>query len=157
VQVQRISLPLPGLEALRAEAADQHFRFVDRLISDWDAGLNTFSDNGEILLGAFNGAQLIALGGLNKDPYVMDAATGRIRHLFVLAGWRRGGVGRSLVNNLLKVAEVTFSEVRLRTDTVDAAVFYESCGFARVEDETASHRRKVSKRPQPSSVTVPEF
>jgi GNAT superfamily N-acetyltransferase len=150
VRIERISLPLPGLEALRVEAAEQDFRFLDRLISDWDEGRNTFSADGETLLGAFYHKQLIAVGGLNKDPYVSDSATARIRHLYVLSPWRRRGMGRSLVKRLLDIAETTFSRVRLRTDTLEAASFYENCGFVRIEDETASHCWKAHENPQPS-------
>lgn len=149
MQINRISLPLAGLEALRAEAALQHFRFVDRLISDWDSGLNTFDHPGETLLAAYEGDRLIAIGGLNNDPYTKGDATGRIRHVYVLAELRRRGVGRSLVNCLLKAAEGAFSEVRLRTDTPKAANFYDRCGFDRIEDETASHRCKISTSVQP--------
>jgi GNAT superfamily N-acetyltransferase len=140
VQISRIFLPLPGLDTIKAEAVSQGFRFVDRLISDWESGPNTFNQEGEVLLGAHDGCQLVAVGGLNQDPYVKGAAVGRIRHLYVLTGWRRQGVGRSVVDSLLREARGTFSEVRLRTDMAVAANFYDRCGFDRVEDETASHR-----------------
>jgi GNAT superfamily N-acetyltransferase len=149
MQISRISLPLPGLEELRAEAELQHFRFVERLISDWNSGLNTFNQPGEIFIGAHEGGHLIALGGLNKDPYAPGDDTGRIRHLYVLAKWRGRGVGRALVDCLLKAAAGRFSEIRLRTNTPEASNFYSRCGFDRIDDETASHRRKIPTIPPP--------
>jgi GNAT superfamily N-acetyltransferase len=139
MRVEQISLPLPGLEALRAESSQQNFTFLDRLVSDWQAGSNRFDQTGEILLGVFEKAQLIAVGGLNRDPYSEDAATGRVRHIYVVSIWRRRGVGRVLVNRLLEEAQSTFPVIRLRTDTLEAARFYESCGFAKTEDATTSH------------------
>jgi GNAT superfamily N-acetyltransferase len=147
MRIERISLPISGFEALRVEAAEQDFGFLDRLTSDWDKGRNTFSADGETLLGAFYHNQLIAVGGLNKDPYVSDSATARIRHLYVLSLWRRRSVGRSLVKRLLDIAETKFSRVRIRTDTLEAASFYENCGFVRIEDETASHCWKAHENP----------
>jgi N-acetylglutamate synthase-like GNAT family acetyltransferase len=117
----------------------QGFRFVDRLISEWESGLNTFSQNGEVLLGGFDDGELIAIGGLNKDPYLQEATVGRIRHLYVLTKWRRLGVGEALVTSLLGVARNSFSTLRLRTDTEEATCFYGKCGFKRVQDSTASH------------------
>jgi GNAT superfamily N-acetyltransferase len=143
MQIARIYLPVPGLEVIRAEAAQQSFRFIARLISDWESGLNTFSQDGETLLGGYEGEQLIAVGGLNKDPYIEGTVVDRIRHVYVLAKWRRRGVGRALIDRLLVEAENVFSEVRLRTETAEAADFYIRCGFDRIEDETASHRWKM--------------
>jgi GNAT superfamily N-acetyltransferase len=139
VQICRLrSLPL-DLEALQHEAEAQGFRFIDRLCADWANGTNTFDRPGECFLGAFADGKPIGVGGLNIDPYLDRAGVGRIRHLYVLQDWRRKAIGRTLVSRLVDEARRSFREVRLRTDTDQAAAFYSRCGFRPVDDATASH------------------
>jgi len=146
IQIARLySLP-PGLEPLRAEAARQGFRFMDRLMSDWASGANTFSRPGECFLGACADGRLVAVGGLNVDPYLMRTDVGRIRHVYVLDGWRRTGIGRALIDRLVSEARGSFGEVRLRTATDSAAGFYIRCGFSPANDATASHTLKFAEQ-----------
>jgi GNAT superfamily N-acetyltransferase len=137
------SLP-PGLETLRSEAIRQGFGFKDRLAADWASGANTFSRPGECFLGVFADGRLIAVGGLNVDPYGRRAGIGRLRHLYVCSDWRRKGLGRMLVDRLLDEAREAFDEVRLRTTTDRAASFYVRCGFSPVKDATASHAVRLA-------------
>jgi GNAT superfamily N-acetyltransferase len=137
-------LELPAdFDELRGEAADGGFRFLDRLARDWRNGENRFDQPGERLVGAFAGDRLIAIGGVNRDPYAERANVGRLRHLYVLKDWRTTGVGRALVEGLLRHAEGVFSEVRLRTDTDAASAFYRQCGFTVVDSPSASHARTL--------------
>jgi GNAT superfamily N-acetyltransferase len=144
VHIRRLrSLP-PDVESLRREAAAQGFRFMDRLCADWASGANIFDRPGEFLLGVFADGKLIGVGGLNVDPYLRRADIGRIRHVYLLKGWRRRGIGRALIRRLLDEARLSFREVRLRTDTEEAALFYAQCGFAAVDDTAASHVLKLA-------------
>ena len=139
VQISHLrSLP-SDLEMFRREAGAQGFRFIDRLCTDWDSGANKFDRTGECLLGASVNGALIGVGGLNNDPYLHRADVGRVRHLYVLQEWRRKGVGRTLISRLVDEARRSFREVRLRTDTNEAARFYAQCGFRPSNDATASH------------------
>ena len=52
---------------------------------------------------------------------------------------REQGAGRALVRLLLEEARATFVIVRLRTDTPQAARFYERLGFVKAEEENATH------------------
>ena len=137
------SLP-PGLETPRSEAIQQGFGFMDRLAADWASGANTFSRPGECLLGVFADGRLIAVGGLNVDPYGRRADVGRLRHVYVCSDWRRKGIGRILVDRLLDEARQAFGEVRLRTVTDRAASFYVRCGFGPVKEATASHAMRLA-------------
>ena len=133
-------LDLPaGIEKMRAEAAREGFRFVDKLIAEWRSGTNRFTRSGEVFLGAFQATELVAVGGLNRDPYADQAGIGRLRHLYVKKSARRSGLGTTLVLRLLGHAEGTFHSVRLKTDTSEAADFYVSLGFWPVQDRTATH------------------
>ena len=141
-------LDLPsGIEELCAEAAGEGFRFMDRLTSEWRSGINRFARPGEVLLGAFQAADLVAVGGLNRDPYANQDGVGRLRHLYVRRSTRHSGVGSVLVSTLLDRADNAFHSVRLRTQTREAADFYVSLGFHPVQDETATHVRSLRQKP----------
>jgi len=134
------------MEILRAEAARQGFSFVDRLVSDWASGANTFNRPGECFFGATADGRLVTVGGLNIDPYLTRTDVGRIRHVYVLDRWRRTGIGQALMDRLLNEARGLFREVRLRVATDSTADFYIRCGFSPANDATASHVLKFAKQ-----------
>jgi GNAT superfamily N-acetyltransferase len=133
----------PDVNGLRAEALGDSFQFIEKLITDWESGFNKFDQPGECLLGAFSGADLVGVGGLNRDPYVRGGTTGRIRHLYVRRSIRGQGVGSALLRRLLDEANATFDLVRLRTDRREAAAFYLGHGFFPVTDAYASHAKVI--------------
>jgi GNAT superfamily N-acetyltransferase len=136
---RKVALPLPGLAALTAEAAAQGFQFLTTLEQEWHTGANRFADRGEGLFGGFDGPELIAIGGLNRDPFLNDPAVGRIRRVYVRADSRRLGAGTQLVKLLLAEARPHFLHVRLRAVTPDAARLYETLGFRPIADSHATH------------------
>jgi GNAT superfamily N-acetyltransferase len=145
LQFRRLPDLPPDIEALRAEAASEEFRFMDRLIAEWHANTNRFDQAGEVLLGVYEGADLLAIGGLNRDRYTDQAGIGRLRHIYVRKSARHHGVASALVRQLLKQAEGVFHSVRLRTETQEAASFYAKHGFVPVETEAASHIRMLQQ------------
>jgi GNAT superfamily N-acetyltransferase len=136
---RKVALPLPGLAALTAEATAQGFQFLTTLEQEWQSGANRFAAPGEGLFGGFDGPELIAIGGLNRDPFLDDPAVGRIRRVYVRAGSRRLGVGTQLVKRLLAEARPHFQSVRLRAVTPDAARLYETLHFRPIADLRATH------------------
>ena len=139
IELRRITLPLPGLAALTAEADARGFQFLTTLEQEWQTGANRFSAPGEGLFGGFKGTDLIAIGGLNRDPFLNDPTVGRIRRVYVRADSRRLGVGTQLVKQLLAEARPHFQSVRLRAVTPDAARLYETLGFRPILDPHATH------------------
>lgn len=133
-----LELP-PGIDDLRIEASSAGFRFMEKLVSEWESQANRFDRPGEMLAGAFQNAQLVAVGGLNIDPYANDPSIARLRHLYVLRRVRRQRVGSHIVHHVLDSARTSFASVRLFTDTAEAAAFYEKLGFARANSPTATH------------------
>lgn len=91
-----------GLDGLRTEAAGEGFRFVEELVAEWHEGTNRFAKPGEVFLGAFRAADLIAVGGLNRDPYAEcrprrdRSATAPLRET-IDPPVRRGGGPRSAI------------------------------------------------------------
>ena len=116
---------------LVAESERLGLRLVRRLADEWATGANRFDRPGEILFGAFIDGRLVGVCGLNIDPYAGDERVGRLRHLYVLSAFRRMGVGRQLVERVMKAAHGRFDAVRLRTNDAAAARLYETLGFRR--------------------------
>ena len=147
------SLKAIGAEmaALAVEARNEGHLFVQRLCEDWKSGANRFDAPGEILMGGYVAQRLVAVGGLNRDPYQAADGTGRLRHVYVCADVRRLGVGTCLVEYIKGVAEKRFSVLRLRTMTAEAASFYEHIGFRKTGAADATHRIDFRER----SVSTP--
>ncbi|MDX1389736.1 MAG: GNAT family N-acetyltransferase [Acidobacteriota bacterium] len=136
-QVQ--ALDPEGLRTLIRESRGEGFRFLARLTDDWRTGANRFDKPGEVLYVVADGAAVVAVGGLNIDPYRGDPRLGRLRHLYVLRSARRKGLGTMLVRRILAHASsVSFDTVRLRTDNPGAASFYEAMGFRRCPDSASA-------------------
>ena len=154
-EFQRIqTLPTEGLAPLLAASTAEGFRFVERLVREWDKGKTRFDRYGELLLAAYQGASIVAIGGLTADPHTGDPMLGRLRHLYVSPDARRRGIGRRLVRALEGAAQTAYRAVVLRTDTAIAARFYESLGYTPLPPGgTATHRRELNGAPRLASVT----
>jgi len=142
LSIRAISALPEELLALEAEALAEGFRFLTRLIAQWQSGANRFDRAGECLLGVFSNGQLIAVGGLSYDPYA-GPDVGRLRRVYVARASRARDVGKALVSQLLEHAAQQFRVVRLSTDTREGAAFYLRCGFEPVQDEHATHAKSL--------------
>lgn len=130
---------MPGIEQLRKEALDEGYKFIERLVEDWSSGENCFDAPGEILCGCTDQGVLVAVGGLNRDPFVALSDVGRIRRVYVRPAWRNKGIGEALVTTLVENARRSFRCVRLRADNRRAAQLYERLGFSPDPDSSATH------------------
>jgi len=133
------------MSLLCSEARSEGFAFLERLVRDWERGTNRFTGAGEALVGAFVGMQLVGVAGLNREPYDPAPARARLRHLYVLKAFRRQGGARALVTHLVEAARPSFGEIRLHTETDDAAAFYERMGFQPSTLPTATHVRLLRR------------
>lgn len=121
-----------SLGVLLRESEEEGFRFIVRLVEEWDSGTDRFDKPGEALFLVAGSESPEAIGGLNIDPYQADSTVARIRHLYVRPAARRRRLGTRLARRLLAHARSrSFVAVRLLTDTDGAAAFYESLGFHR--------------------------
>jgi GNAT superfamily N-acetyltransferase len=139
ILIQKIELPITGLEELYAEAKRAGYDFIDTLVDEWASGVNRFEAPGEILCGHLDHGQLVAVGGLTIDPFTPEPNTGRIRRVYVRSAWRNKGVGRALVSTLIAEARNSFRCVRLRAENESAARLYERMGFTPIDDPGATH------------------
>jgi GNAT superfamily N-acetyltransferase len=128
--IRRIEELTPDLlDELLCESERAGLRFVRRLVHEWASGANCFDRPGEGLFAAWIAGRVVGVCGLNADPYTTLPRIGRLRHLYVLSGQRRRGIGQALVRAVIEAAQGVFDRLRLRTDSPEAARFYEGLGF----------------------------
>ncbi|GGE61348.1 GNAT family N-acetyltransferase [Priestia taiwanensis] len=114
------------------ESKEEGFLFLERLIHDYQNDTNTFNKLGEALYGVFNReGLLVAIGGLNIDPFANRELVGRLRRYYVLKEYRRLGLGKQLLTKIIEDAKNHFHVLVLYTDTEQADKFYTSCGFTK--------------------------
>jgi GNAT superfamily N-acetyltransferase len=118
-----------GFDGLLSDSIRDGHRFLQRLHVEWHSDANRFSEPGERLIVVFENDRLIAIGGINVDPYASDKSTGRIRHLYVHTSWRRRGVASAILDDLERKASGHFKTLTLRTDNPGASLFYQAFGF----------------------------
>jgi GNAT superfamily N-acetyltransferase len=145
-ELQQIhDLSLNELHPLLTASTAEGFRFLARLAAEWNAGIVRFDGAGEVLLGGYEAAQLVAVGGLTIDPFSDIAGVGRLRRVYVLPNARKRGIGTRLVRALESAALGHFTELVLRTDTAAAARFYETLGYLPMPvGGSATHRRRIA-------------
>jgi len=120
------------LDSLVKQSREEGFRFVERLVNDYKNGSNTFTDFGESLFGVLNEeGVLVAIGGLNKDPFSNEQYIGRLRRFYVSKEYRRNRLGSLLVKEIINEAKRYYKILVLHTDTEQADKFYTSIGFSK--------------------------
>ncbi|WP_366925838.1 GNAT family N-acetyltransferase [Acinetobacter sp.] len=74
------------------------FYFLHRLEQDLKIGENCFNQFGEALFVVYEQKHLIAIGGLNHDPYHgAQEKIGRLCHFYIHPQYRRKGIGAYLL------------------------------------------------------------
>ena len=139
IPVQKIVLPAPGVEILQSEAQVEGYDFIETLVEEWASATNRFDAPGETLCGCLDQGLLIAVGGLNCDPFAGDPNMGRIRRVYVRQACRNQGLGRTLVTTLVAEARKHFRSVRLRAESPDAARLCKRIGFVPIDSPDATH------------------
>lgn len=131
------------LKELALEASNEGHNFVQKTIDDWNNGQNSFSKKNEIFFGVFYDSDCIGIGGLNIDPYTTDRKIGRVRHLYVSKKYRNKGIGKLLLNKIIKSSKGSFEKLRLYTENPIARTFYQNNGFKKSSANKQSHYIEV--------------
>ena len=84
-------------------------------------------------------ASLVAIGGLNREPFAGRPDVGRIRRVYVRPAWRNRGIGNKLIQTLVRDARSSFGSLHLRTENPAAAALCERIGFSRFLISDATH------------------
>ena len=134
---------MSALRRLAEEASREGWSFVERAVREYESGANTFAQPGERFWGVFQEGECIAIGGLNRDPYLEDETVGRVRHLYVSERFRRQGLAKKLMEIIINEARLRFTVLRLGTKNPVAAAFYESLGFKRQEGPKVTHMLRL--------------
>ncbi|SES23072.1 GNAT family N-acetyltransferase [Psychrobacillus sp. OK032] len=128
IEVRKISdLNEVDVSKLIQESEKEGYRFVSRLASEYEDGTNRFSEQGEALFGAWDGEELVAIGGLNRNSKSQGAA--RLQRAYTLPSYRRKGIGSELFNALFVHAKGEFNEITTKTESSKADAFYRANGF----------------------------
>ena len=142
--VSRIKTLPEDIQELSAPAIHEGLQFVARLVEEFRSGSNTFSGPGEALFEVRVLGKLLAIGGLNVDPYTSNRGVGRVRRTYVHPEHRSRGVGSALVEAIERHARGKFDLLRLRTDSEAASRFYVRAGFSAVSGvPEASHVKRL--------------
>jgi GNAT superfamily N-acetyltransferase len=118
-----------SFDVLLQQSEGSGYRFLRRVADEWSSGKNRFDRPGEALLAAEMKGLLVGVCGLSIDPYLDDPRIGRVRNVYVLAAYRRHGIGRLLVQEAIDLARGHFDRLRLRGEEAGPARLYESLEF----------------------------
>jgi N-acetylglutamate synthase-like GNAT family acetyltransferase len=146
IAIERVKqLPADLDMELVPASVGEAFAPIQWLKEQWRDGSNQFSQPGEAFYVARIDGRLVGVCGLNRDPYVKESSSGRLRRLYVLPDFRRKGIGRRLVLCALEEARPHFAVVNLRTFDDESAAFFEAIGFQKVENnEGLTHRKAIA-------------
>ncbi len=131
------------LRRLHTDARAHGFEAFDRLIDDYEAGINRFDQPGETLLVARLADRVAGVCGLNVDPFAADRRIGRVRRLYMGASFRRQSLGTALVRAVEVVGARSFDVLRLRTHDAAADAFYRALGYVGIDDPNATHLKQL--------------
>lgn len=113
------------------ESEAEGYRFLRRLVDQYEDGSNTFNKTAEVLYGVWDHHDhLVAIGGLNRDPYSSKESVGRLRRFYISTNVRRQGIGTKLLQKIIEDAKGHFHELVVRTDSSAADAFYRANGFS---------------------------
>jgi len=141
--VRRIHQLPEDICSLASEARAQGFRFLDRLILEFESGANRFEREGEALFAIFDAGYCVGIGGVNVDPISEASDIGRVRRVFVSSLVRGKGLGKLLMSEIEVWSHSKFTKLQLFTDTESASAFYEAIGYERVQENRVSHVRRL--------------
>lgn len=129
--IERVtSLEQECLDVLLKESRSEGYHFVQRLVDEYASGTNRFDQAGESLFVARASDEIIGIVGLNTDPYLHLPDIGRVRHLYVLPQYRRGGIGKKLLQAIIEEAKNRYQKLTLYTDNPIADKMYREHGFS---------------------------
>ena len=112
------------------ESETEGYRFLTRLVNDYEDGTNTFKKPGEGLFSISNETgDVVAIGGVNQSPFSDGMKVARLQRFFVLNDVRRLGVGSLLLKGIIDHSRDSFNELTVRTESSKADIFYRSNGF----------------------------
>ena len=144
-KVERVDdLNALDISHLVQESEEEGYRFLTRLVNDYEEGTNTFNKAGEALFFIQNETgDVVAIGGVNQSPFSEDTKVARLQRFYVLNDVRRQGVGSLLLKEIVHHSRDAFNELTVRTESSKADAFYRTNGFEL--DDSASETTHLMK------------
>ncbi len=140
IQLVRVFDDLPeGFAALRDEAQAEGHRHMSRLAEEWTSGAQRFAGDGEALLAAMLGGDLVGVGGITLEPTEASESALRMRRLYVAPRARRMGVARTLATALAQEGFGHAALITVHAGNPAADLFWEAQDFERVSGRPWSH------------------
>lgn len=136
--------PHSWTQILQDSQSEGH-NMVHRLLADFSSGHNRFDAPGEVLLVCLSGSSVVAVAGVNREPDESLPTAGRIRRLYVVPQFRRQSLGRSLVEQIVALAEPHFDVLTANVGKLDAYGFYEHLGFTPVRHRSITHKKLLAR------------
>lgn len=134
LNIRYIKNPLEEeLAELHKMSREEGDRLLEKLFYEFKTGTDSFNQKGECLLVGEMDEKIVAIGGLTIDP--LNPERGRIRRLYVLPSYRGKGIGKKLVQELLRHSKRYFPFVSVNIGQRKIAEFYEKLGFQRYDQE----------------------
>ncbi|MFJ7825761.1 GNAT family N-acetyltransferase [Psychrobacillus sp. NPDC096623] len=130
IEVKNISdLNTVNVSKLIQESEKEGYRFVSRLVSEYEDGTHRFSERGEAIYGAWDEDELVAIGGLFRNTASEADNSARLFRFYTLPAYRRKGVGSELLKAVSENAKGHFKEITTKTESAKADSFYRANGF----------------------------
>ena len=127
-----------GARGLILEGLGEHFGYIDETCNpDLDDIMSGYMLSGHLFVVAQVGTELAGTGALICG----DEQTSQMVRVSVRRAWRRRGIGRRLVEQLVQEARRRGDArlvVETNTDWEDAIYLYECCGFRRYAQDDES-------------------
>lgn len=121
------------------ESLGEGYLHMQRLLTDFQSGKNTFNAKGEALFMVRWHEETLGLCGLNQDPYHSQPEWGRVRRMYVRPAARRQGVGSALLQQVLAQSQPYFLVLSLYTTNDQAQAFYRRFGFVDLLNDPKSN------------------
>ena len=137
-RVERVDdLNLVDISRLIKESEAEGYRFLSRLVDDYQDGTNIFNKQGEALFIIRNEeGEIVAIGGVNQSPFTDSEQAARLHRFYVLDKARRQGIGSLLLKEIINHSRSAFTVMTVRTESSKADAFYRANGFE-LDDSTA--------------------
>lgn len=145
ILLQPITNGLPeDISALQSDAANEGYRFIERLIDEWETGDVRFDEPDEALLIARCDGTIAGIGGVTIDPF--DQTALRMRRFYIRQSFRRHGIAKKLAAALMEDALKTGRALNVNAGTEAAPPFWERMGFKSAESQHHTHFWPTAKQ-----------
>jgi len=141
MQIKQIE-PFDWTKILR-DSRSEGLNLVNRLLIDFQSGVNRFDAPGEALFAYLSGYSVAAVAGLNREPDESFEKAGRIRRLYVVPEFRGQGLGRNLIAMITTLAQSNFNVLTVNVGKLDACGFYEHLGFTQIDHPSVTHIKEL--------------